>query len=172
MLIVAPWGAGANHVRVLLGLRPGGEIRNHDGRRLLDREKLPWLEGVFYNRARCRDWLRMEWLTREHYEDIQIQSDPQQTQLPQIRLWTPDPEPVARLYEAKAGHRNGLTAQQLRDHVGLYQPVEGATNIRADLLFREDFCGGDDATALGVSDRPHHRVHGLWCELNRLVLDQ
>lgn len=186
------FGSGTNHVRLLLGLRPGGEIRDLRGRRVEHDRKLWTVRTQIYTPARAHQgpplphwgrgsyWLRMEFLTRELYTDSRISHERlHRFPRPWVRFQATDPEEVALMYLAKSPDLAGrFTWGEWLAKVRQWQSaVPGATHtIDCHHLFQRHYWRTGlpsltrDLGVAAVDPQWAREVHLTWCDLNEQVL--
>lgn len=192
LIIAGPPGGGMNHLRCLLGLAPGGEIRDLSGRRVADSDKEQFLLQVYYHSNRAYTgsaihrgpernvwrsgsyWLRMEWLTRDLYTESRVQHDP----LPPAGSVQCVPRAghidwVVGLYRAKCPDLNGHTVQRQQAFTGKFLTVQSDCHpVYLPDLYHRDWV---DQSLAPLCDRlarsrpgmdSARRVHHRWCDLN------
>jgi len=186
-------GAGTNHLRLLLGLVPGKEIRDFSGRRLSDDKKLYFCTNIQYhnnitstesykghNWGRQSYWLRVESWTREYYKDTIISHEilPKQ----EVIFEVGDVDRVTKLYEAKCPGLNGLSYKEEYDRNKEWSniTVRGITTadvtVQTDDFFESNWVEKNlqrllDKLDYGTVDIETARaVHHRWCNLNNILL--
>ena len=189
-----------NHLRLLLGLRPGGEIRDLSGRRLEQDQKQDFCLTTWYSDRRSHTgsaptpqawwvsnggyrwqaqsyWLRMEWMTRDQYQDSEIHHTTEPDHGVRFVTREGSDQEVCRLYKAKCPNLNGNTwQQQILHSEGFRVTPKVAVPVFLPSFYDSDWC---DHSLKPMTDRlgmdsvdPDlaHRVHHRWCELNRQLL--
>lgn len=158
-------GSGINHIRLLLGMSPGGEIIDFSGRRVSDTSKFDFVMRVIYHDSRTFTgtppvrngitnpfempsyWLRIEFMTREKYTETLITHDPNIIEKKQsnkdkvIFVQVGDVDRVTQLYQAKCPGLNGRTyEEEFKLNLEWQQVPEGADGvIITDELYKRDW---------------------------------
>lgn len=166
-------GSGINHIRLLLGMSPGREIRDLSGRLVADPSKFDFVMRVMYNDIRTSTgkapvrnghtswgqpsyWLRMEWLTRETYTESTVTHDPEIVDKKQssgdrvIFVKVGDVDLVTRLYLAKCPGLNGSTYNEELERNRAWQTVPAGVDavVVTDDLYRRDWASSGLAKVL------------------------
>jgi hypothetical protein len=198
--ISGPMGGGMNHLRLLLGLRPGGEIRDLSGRRLTQEQKQEFCIRTWYSDRRSHTgsapsdqawwvsnggyrwqaqsyWLRMEWMTRDLYQESEIHHTVEPDQ--GVRFVTrPDSDQlVCRIYKAKCPNLNGNTwSEQIRHSEDFRAEPKVAVPVFLPDFYESEWCDHnlkhltDRLEMQGVDPDLARSVHHRWCELNQELL--
>ena len=190
-------GSGINHVRLLLGLGSGKEIRDFSGRRVPDDKKLDFVMTILYHENRVfvnerpirggetnvwhnqSYWLRIEWLTRELYEDCKINHSRTPTMDGSwVYFQVGDAHRVLDLYKAKCPDLNGLGDDAFLKGIEAWRQVPAGvtSSVMTDQLYERGWVGGYLKKLL--SDLDHgpvdmdmaEKIHHRWCDLNQLIL--
>jgi hypothetical protein len=168
LLITGPMGGGMNHLRLLLGLGKGAEIRDLSGRRLPDADKEQFVLKIMYHDHRAYNgplpergykdnlwkvehrgyswqaqsyWLRVEWLTRDLYTDSHISHDPAIDE--GIRFVTKNGAEnlICDLYKAKCPNLNGNTQEEQIKHTMSFVKIPTvALPVYLPDFYKNDWC--------------------------------